>query len=227
VIYILVYVTLIGSIMSTTVGCKTQSARANSSESIALELIKMEQSDQRLEQLVVNNDPQISETSFFKDKETAQIKNARRCREIFAQVGYPTNSLYGGQAARAFWLLVQHADSDPAFQEQVVLAMKPVVLQGEADADDLAMLTDRVRINTNRPQVYGSQVTYDMRLCKAMPKLLEHPQSVDQRRSEVGLAPLWVYMNEMSELTFSMNQDTFKELGITQPWVYPDGFTDW
>lgn len=228
---IVIHSTLLLAVISTVPGCATQppqqATQTISTQLIAQELLAMEESDQRLEHLVVNHDPQISEPGFFERKDQAQAKNAQRCKEIFNQIGYPTKSLVGQDASQAFWLLVQHADADPAFQEQVAIAMKPAVIQGEAPAGNLAMLTDRVRINTDRPQIYGSQVLYDMQNARAYPKPIQNPQSVDQRRSEVGLIPLWQYMNDMSELNHMVNQLQHKKDGITKPWTYPEGYTDW
>ena len=211
-------------------GCTSQSIPAATYDSydlIAKELVEMRDDDQRLEMLVVNKDAQAKEPGFFERKDQAQVDNATRCKEIFAQIGYPSEPLVGEDASRAFWLLVQHADADPAFQEQVAIAMKPVVLQGHAQPDDLAMLTDRVRINTDRLQVFGSQVKYDMQICRAMPKPTENPKEVDQRRAQVGLIPLWQYMNDMSELNFMINRQYYEGLDVQQPYIYPEGFSDW
>lgn len=218
---------LMSTIQMIFTGCASQSTPAKTYDSIAQELVAMRDADQRLEMLVVNNDPQAKEQGFFDRKDQAQAGNAIRCKEIFAQIGYPSVPLVGEDASRAFWLLVQHADANPDFQEQVAVAMKPVVLKGHAQPNDLAMLTDRVRINTNRLQVFGSQVTYDMQLCKALPKPTENLQEVDQRRAQVGLIPLWQYMNEMSELNFMINQQYYQGLDVQHPYVYPEGFSDW
>lgn len=206
---------------------RSQPVQSLSIQSIAQELITMKNSDQMLERLVVNHDPQINEPHFYERKDQAQAQNAQRCMEIFNQIGYPTHSLVGPDASQAFWLLVQHADTDPVFQEQVANAMKPAVIQGDAPALSLAMLTDRVRVNTDRPQIYGSQVLYDMQHARAYPKTTENPEQVDQRRAEVGLAPLWKYMNDMSELNYMVNQEQHNKDGVYSPWIYPEGFTDW
>ena len=224
---ILSFLFVITATLLLSTGCISTSTESLSTERIAQELIAMRDSDQKYEFLVVNKDPQASEPDFFKRKAQAQAINAKRCKEIFNDIGYPAYSLVGEQASKAFWLLVQHADDDPVFQEQVAIAMKPMVIKADASPRHLAMLTDRVRINTNRSQVFGSQVKNDMQTCRAMPKSLENPHDVDQRRSEVGLIPLWQYMNEMSELSFMMNTQYFQELGVTHPWVYPKGFSDW
>ncbi|MBL4591054.1 MAG: hypothetical protein JKY96_03750 [Phycisphaerales bacterium] len=196
-------------------------------QDLANELIAMEQLDQSLEQMVVNSDPRAREEGFFERKEALHALQSDRCKAIFNDVGYPGVDMVGQQASRAFWLLIQHADADPAFQTRVADAMKPVVLAGNADAVDLAYLTDRVRINTQRPQLYGTQLQYDLNIGRAMPKQIEDPRDVDARRTSVGLEPLWEYMNSVSDLHYQMNLSLYNEKGIDHPWIYPNGFTDW
>src|SRR4051794_10939213 len=42
--------------------------------------------------------------------------NTKRLGEIVAEHGWPTTTLVGKDGANAAWLLVQHADTEPAFQ---------------------------------------------------------------------------------------------------------------
>ena len=43
-------------------------------------------------------------------------KNALRLQAIIAQIGWPAESLVGERAAKAAWLIAQHAISPPEFQ---------------------------------------------------------------------------------------------------------------
>ena len=147
--------------------------------------------DQRLNQMVVDGTEEFRQAGFDERKSKVYEDHTARIMEIFKEIGYPSATLVGEEASEAFWLLVQHSDSKPMFQEEVLLAMKPVVLAGEASNESLALLTDRVRINTDRPQLYGTQVEFDVSLGRATPKQLEEPRMVDRRRAEVGLGPLW------------------------------------
>jgi hypothetical protein len=52
---------------------------------------------------------------------------------------------------------------------RVLEKMKVEVDRGNADPSYYAMLVDRVNINTGKPQVYGTQVTYKTDLCQAYP----------------------------------------------------------
>ena len=174
----------------------------------------------------MEGDPASREPGFFDDKDALQDQRGERCREIFETYGLPTPERVGEDAAGDFWVLVQHDDRHPDFQASVLKAIQALP-EGTFDSREEALLVDRVRINTGRLQVYGSQTDYDMETGRAFPKPLEDPAEVDARRAAVGLDPLWVYMNGMCELQFMMNEALFAEKGIQDAWAYPAGFTDW
>ena len=92
---------------------------------------------------------------------------------------------------------------------------------------ELAYLTDRVRINTGRPQLFGTQMLYDGDQARAYPKPLEDPAQVDHRRAKAQMEPLVDYVNGICESHFAMNRAHYAEKGITKPYQYPEGFTDW
>ena len=62
----------------------------------------------------------------------AEHARSRRIREIIEQHGWPGASLVGEDGASAAWLLVQHADDDPAFQERALELMRGAVERGDA-----------------------------------------------------------------------------------------------
>lgn len=165
----------------------------------------------------------------FNDEEWQRFKDSvftthqKRLAEIFNQQGFPGYDVVGEEGARNFWLMVQHADFNPAFQDSVLTAMKAEVDRANADPRNYALLVDRVNVNTGKPQVYGTQVTYNTSICQAMPKSpLLDSVLVNQRRAEVGLEPLETYLNMMSQLHFEMNKESYEKQGITQPALYPE-----
>ena len=209
--------------------CHTPLARPTDGEleALRIELLDMQERDQRLEHMVIDQDPKIREPGFFDAKRAQQDRNGMRCRAIFSRYGYPGADMVGAEASEAFWLLVQHADRDPEFQERVATAMVSVVASGNARGQNLAYLTDRVRINTGRKQLYGTQTTFDVDTGRIYPKAMEDPQQVDVRRKQVGLEPLWKYINGATEMHFRMNAKAMRERGITSPPMLPDGYRDW
>jgi hypothetical protein len=128
--------------------------------------------------------------------------NSERLKAIMRDIGWPTRTKVGADAASAAWLIAQHADHDPEFQEECLKAMRSAPLDG-VRPEDIAMLEDRVRINTNRPQIYGTQfreqygprgdvIAYD-------PLPIQEVEGVDVRRAAVGLPPLKTYAEQITK----------------------------
>lgn len=114
--------------------------------------------------------------------------NTRWLKAHVGRSGWFTVSKYGAEADKAAWLLVQHADRDVAFQAEVLAILEPLVAAGETDPRSYAYLYDRVAVNSQRPQRYGTQGrctdagTWE-------PRDVEAPEQLDQRRAAVGLPP--------------------------------------
>jgi len=213
-------------------GCRATSSRDVSGEpdrieEVAAELIGLAEEDQKYEQIVLQGKVPADREGFFATKARLMVERGERCEAIFDEIGFPDYEMVGKDASEAFWLLVQHTDSDPEFQERVVEAMRPAVDRGAADGLNLAFLTDRVLVNTGRGQKYGTQVDYEHAIGRAFPKLLDAPELVDERRDEVGLEPLAEYMNSMCEIYFMMNRKQLGERGVEAAYQYPDGFDSW
>lgn len=99
----------------------------------------------------------------------------------------------GEEAARAAFLVVQHAPVD--VRERFLPLLEAAVAAGEAVAADLALLTDRIAMFRGRPQRYGPQVT-GMNGVRAFHPI-EDVAAVDARRAEVGLEPLAGYVERV------------------------------
>ena len=123
-------------------------------------------------------------------------KNTARMKEIVAKIGWPTISKVGKQASSDAWLLVQHADYQVEFQE-CCLALMKTEPKGEIYLRNIAMLEDRVRVNRNQPQMYGTQFRQDTGEHKPLP--IEDAANVNERRREMGLGPLEEGVAEMYE----------------------------
>ena len=126
------------------------------------------------------------------------MKNTARMKEILAQEGWPTKTLVGERASNAAWLLVQHADLDPAFQRQCLPLLEKTVAAGEGSAKDLAYLTDRVLVAEGKPQRYGTQ--FHNVEGKLVPRPLEDEANVDARRAAVGLGTMAEYTEQMQRM---------------------------
>lgn len=115
-------------------------------------------------------------------------ENLAYLKTVIARARWPTMSRDGADAAHDAWLLAQHADVDPAFQEQVLALMEPLVARHEASGKDYALLFDCVALARHRPQRFGTQFG-DGDGCLAVERVEDHP-GLDARRKSVGLETL-------------------------------------
>lgn len=102
--------------------------------------------------------------------------------------GWYAIDTHGKEADQAAFLLVQHADRDPAFQIEILPQLEKLALEGKSRPANYALLFDRVAVAQKRPQRYGSQgrcnpegvwTAFDT----------EDPATLDQRRATMGLQP--------------------------------------
>ena len=117
-----------------------------------------------------------------------------RIKAIFDKVGYPDAAMVGRSGVSNFFLLTQHADSDPAFQAKVLEKAEPLMHNGELSRQQYALLTDRVLLAQGKKQRYGSQV--EVKDGHSVPLPLDDPEHVDERRATMGLEPLADYLKE-------------------------------
>ena len=129
--------------------------------------------------------------------------NTTWMKQVIEKHGWPGRTMVGRDGAQAAWLLVQHADRDPAFQRRCLELLTKVYEKGDASADQVAYLTDRVLLAEGKPQVYGTQ--FETVNGKLQPRPIENEAEVDKRRAEMGLAPLAVYAEKMRSHTTPNN----------------------
>jgi hypothetical protein len=154
---------------------------------ISAELKAMADADQEMRR------KQLEDPEFW--IEGLDEKHAEKMKEIIREIGWPTASKVGSQGAEDAWLLAQHADHDPAFQEECLALMREVP-EGEIERSHLALLEDRVRVNRGQPQIYGTQF-YDDAEGNYCPRPIEDPEHLEDRRKVLGLGPFEEYKNRL------------------------------
>ena len=144
----------------------------------------------------------ISKSAVVKAMRHTDSTNFIILKSIFNKHGYLGYSKVGHKTSHNFWLLVQHQDKNPAFQERVLLAMKQEVENNNASYLDYAYLIDRVKVNTGELQIYGTQMTVNSDTSSYIPKAVINPMELNERRKIVGLDPIESYVKTMNERYF-------------------------
>lgn len=129
-------------------------------------------------------------------------ENLPRMKAIIDRYGWPGITLVGRSAEQAAWILIQHSDTDVAFQQRCLKLLEQAVKAKEATAQQLAYLTDRVRVHQKKPQRYGTQLTE--KDGKVVPLPLENASKVDAWRAEIGLDSLGHYVAMVNQLQGSV-----------------------
>lgn len=124
--------------------------------------------------------------------------NYHELKEIVEQFGFPGYDLVGQEGTGSFWLLIQHQDEHPDFQIFVLDLMEKEVKNENASKANFAYLTDRVKVNTQKEQVYGTQMELNEDETSYQPKKCIDPQNLNQRRLKMRLPPIEEYIQIMN-----------------------------
>ncbi len=130
---------------------------------------------------------------------TTDARSIELMGELLEQFDWIDAHRFGGRTASRAWLLVQHADDDPAFQKLALERMTEYLEDGGVQKRDYAYLWDRVAVNTGQLQRYGTQPidacnpdgTLDL-------KPVEAPETLDARRAAMGMGPAEIDLAQMT-----------------------------
>lgn len=151
---------------------------------IGREIVEMAKRDQKMRRSIKwrSGNGGIPDTN-------VDIPNTKRMQEIVNEIGWPTISKVGKKASNCAWLLVQHADLNVPFQKRCLRLLKRAGGR-EVSRANIAYLEDRVRVNENRKQLYGTQYYMNKQKTAYIPRPIENPGTVESRRKRAGFGPL-------------------------------------
>jgi hypothetical protein len=141
----------------------------------------------------------IRRAAVIKNINLTDSLNFFQIRKIFNKYGFLGYDIVGKESSHKFWLLIQHADNYPAFQDSVLVQMKIQADIGNASYADYAYLIDRVKVNTGQLQIYGTQMTLNPTKTSYITKPTVDPENLNERRKQVGLSTIEVYIKMMNE----------------------------
>lgn len=121
-------------------------------------------------------------------------QHAAQLAQWMAAGSLPTAARVGSDGMQALWLLVQHADANPALQEQLLAHYKVLPDWGGMGSSRGAMLVDRVLRAQNKPQRFGTQFGRDAASGALTMDPVEDATVLDAVRAAAGLMPMADYM---------------------------------
>lgn len=116
--------------------------------------------------------------------------NLIKIEQIIEEHGFPGRDLIGINNSNVIFLVIQHSDTKT--QQKYLPMMRQAVEDHNLAASSLALLEDRVALNTGGKQIYGSQIWSDETGAYFVAPI-EDPEHVNERRKRVGLQPLEEY----------------------------------
>lgn len=124
---------------------------------------------------------------YAEEMQRVHRENAAALDAIVSRHGWPGVAAVGIEGCRAAWLIAQHSISTPDLQRKFLALLSEAVQNADAPQQQLAFLTDRVRFNELKPQVYGTIL--DWNETGELACDVEDPSNLDARRQAVGLRP--------------------------------------
>ena len=141
----------------------------------------------------------ISRVIVIKNINLTDSLNFLQLKNIFKKYGFLGYDKVGKESSHNFWLLIQHADNYPAFQDSVLTKMKIEADKGNASFAEYAYLIDRVKVNTGQLQIYGTQMTLNSIKTSYVTKPTIDPEKLNERRKQAGLSPIEEYIKMMNQ----------------------------
>lgn len=122
----------------------------------------------------------------FGRQKSSDEENQQFLKQVIGKYGWPTHDLVGWHGSNAAFLIAQHADKDPQFQNECMGYIRDAYYRQKIDPSSYAYIIDRTRVNAGRPQVFGTQ--FD--------KPIESRVNVNLRRKVLGLGTLEKYLSD-------------------------------
>ncbi len=113
-------------------------------------------------------------------------RNQELVISIIEKCGMPTLNEVTQKHMDAIWLGLQH--SNKKVRKKYFPQVEKAVENGDLSKQQYALMKDRILMDEGKPQIYGSQIK-NGKLYK-----LENPETVNERRQEMGLKPIEEYL---------------------------------
>lgn len=183
-----IFIIMVG-IFSSSVYSQIQQPNEKELDSLKTKLETLFMEDQLFRRLYQDAEKKFGQDSaemeyFWKVVEEQDDRIELEFKEIIEKYGWLGISQVGRLANGTQFSIMQHSSIET--KEKYAPLMKKSVLINESQAIHYARLIDRILVNDNKPQIYGSQTTLD-ESGKSIFFEIEKPELINKRRKEIGL----------------------------------------
>lgn len=136
-----------------------------------------------------------NEMAYFWEVVEAQDKVfQKKVTDIIDTYGWLSISQVGRLANATLWTVLQHGSVSS--KEKYAPLLKASVLRNESQAIHYARLIDRMLVNSDKAQRYGTQIDYDSHETATFFEI-ERPEYINKRRKELGLPTIQEFSKEI------------------------------
>lgn len=164
-------------------------------ESLRAELLVRGRKDQEVRQVFMTG---RADSAAVARMNAVDASNTIFLKKVVAERGWPGPSSVGRDGEQAAFLIAQHAVLDTAFMVQLLPLLERAYAAGEAEGQQVALLTDRIARHRGQPQIYGTQASIVDGRFVLDP--IADSAGVDARRAKLGIPPVARYMRLLDSL---------------------------
>jgi hypothetical protein len=124
----------------------------------------------------------------FKEFAKEDHKNQELVISLLEKCGMPASEEVSEKQLFIIWLVLQHANKK--YRKKYFPEIEKAVNNGYLPKEQYALMKDRILMEEGKPQLYGTQIT-NGKLYK-----LESPETVNERRKEMGMKPIEEYLKQ-------------------------------
>ena len=123
--------------------------------------------------------------------------NTQELRDVLGNITWRELAEYENNLFKRAFHIVQHSN-DEQYRADVLEEIQPLAEEGLIEGQQFALMFDRVELQKNQTQLYGTQ-TKCIDGVLDTPGLL-NPEDVDERRAQMGMRPLSEYLETNRQL---------------------------
>jgi hypothetical protein len=120
------------------------------------------------------------------------LKNLAVLESITSKCGWEAIEKAGKESLYHAFIIVQHAQ--PKYRIKYFPLFKGSMNKGLIEKSIIALMIDRILIDSNKKQIYGTQFTIDNQSGEKILEPIENPEKIDSIRSTVGLGTISDYL---------------------------------
>ena len=146
---------------------------------------------------VYESDQRIRKSNEFIKYAEEDHRNQELVISIIEKCGMPTLNEVTQKHMTAIWLGLQHTTEK--HRKKYFSQIEKAVKNGDLSKQQYALMKDRILMDEGKPQIYGSQIK-NGKLYK-----LENPETVNERRKEMGMGTIEDYLKTHFNIEFNPN----------------------